>query len=342
MRAPGFGDRVRIVTAPETVASGFAGRVGEVWGEAAPGKAPALSVFFEGTEELAWFPSRLVQRVRPRRSPADVLPIVLVTALALAAAAVAAAVLQSPVRRLTLVSAATPCLPVPGYATSGLYPAVLGVSKRATRTNLALRSAVVADQLRFARTARRHMLSDVTGSYETGIDPGLTSASTAVVSALLPVQELSRSGAGGETWIAVTVAGQSGRTVTLSELLARAPLALPRLVSVWKSGLKGTALWARIAGDPAGYTPTLAHYRLFALTPKGLAFGFPQSPDGPRFAALVPYRLVQPYLSRLGRRLVAGVRRPRPAPDLARAGLEWTSLQSSPSGVARIWPLACT
>lgn len=336
---PRFGDRVRISRTPETTASGFAGRVGEVWGESKG--SGELSVFFEGTEEMAWFAPHLVQRLGRARASARFLPLVLAAALAVTATTVAAALLASPVRSLTLVSAATPCLPVQGYATSGSYPAVLGVSKGAARANVALRRAVVADQLSLAQSVKRHLVRRGGRIYETAIDPELVSASTTVVSALIPALKPYPGGAEGRTWIATTVEVRSGRTVGLAAILGRAPLALPRLVRAWESRLPGSTLGARMARDPAAYTPTLGHYRLFALTPAGLAFGFPQGPDGPRFTAIVPYRLVRPYLSRLGRRLVAGVRRPRPAPAQGRAGLEWAGLQPAPAAVARVWPLAC-
>lgn len=330
---------MRIVSVPETKASGFAGRVGEVWGERkASGE---LSVFFEGTEELAWFAPQLVQRLDRARASARLLPLVLAAALAVAATTVAAALLARPVRSLTLVGAATPCLPVQGDATSGSYPAVLGVSKGAARANIALRRAVVSDQLGLAQSVKRHLVRRGGGIYETAIDPDLVSASTTVVSALIPALKPYPGGAEGRTWIATTVEAQSGRTIGLAEILGHASLALSRLVRTWESRPRAVTLSARVARDPAAYTPTLGHYRLFALTPAGLAFGFPQGPDGPRFATVVPYRLVHPYLSRLGRRLVAGVRRPRPAPAQGTVSLGWASLQSGPTGVARVWPLAC-
>jgi len=333
---------VRIASAPETVASGFAGRVGEVWGESLPSRW--LSVFFEDTEELAWFEPRLVRRAdrfdSRRRLPA----LVLVAAVALVATtALAAGLGRTSVRSLTVVSAATPCLPVHGYLTAGSYPVVLGRSKAAARTNIALRRAVVTDQRRYAPWARRHAVPNAAGIYETAVDQDLTSASTVVVSALIPALELYPGSNAGQTWIAATVEVRSGRTVSLRELLANAPLALPPLVRDWKARLRGSALWPYVKHDPAGYTPTLAHYRYFALTPTGLAFAFPQEQAGSRFAAVIPYRLVRPYLSPLGRRLVAGVRRPRP-PRIHGDGdqLAWASLQGSPPGVARSWPLACT
>ena len=59
------------------------------------------------------------------------------------------------------------------------------------------------------------------------------------------------------------------------------------------------------------YESTLRNYRYFALTPHGLALAFSQEPACNRIEGIVPYRVLQPYLSNLGRQLVAGVRRAR-------------------------------
>jgi hypothetical protein len=354
MTGPRFGDRVRIAIAPETEARGFAGRAGEVWGESVPsvsgvgpvigdrGEDLALSVFFEETEDQAWFAPHLVQGVDRVASRSRLLPLVLFAAFALLAATAIAGVGRSRVRRLTVVSASTPCFPVQGYLTAGAYPNVRGGSKAAARTNIALRRAVVTDQRRYAPSAIRHTVPNAVGTYETAIDQGLISASTVVVSALIPALRLYPGGNDGQTWISATVEVRSGRAVSLRELLASPPLALPGLVRDWKARLRGSMLWRYVAEDPARYTPTLAHYRHFALTPTGLAFGFPQEPAGSRFAAVIPYRLVHPYLSPLGRRLVAGVRRPRPTRNQRQRELAWTSPHGTLPGVARNWPLTCT
>lgn len=327
---------MRIARVRETEATGFAGRLGEVWAES----DRALSVFFEDTEEVAWFAPQLVRRADRRATRLQLLPAVVLGALALAAAALAGLGTSS-VRGLEVVSASTPCLPVQGYVTSGAYPNVRGTSWRVARTNIALRRAVVTDQRRYARSAALHTVPNRPGIYETAIDPDLTSASTVVVSALMPALELHPGGHDGQTWVSTTIEVRSGNAVSLRELLANPSLALPPLVRDWKARLPGST-WRTVAKDPARYTPTLAHYRLFALTPTGLAFGFPQEPAGSRFAAVVPYRLVRPYLSSLGRRLVAGVRRARPTRMDGQGELESASLQSAPPGIARGWPFACT
>lgn len=330
---------------PETEARGLAGRIGEIWSEAEPspsdvgpvigdrGEGVAVSVLFEDTEDVVWFAPHLLKRVERVRYPSRGLLLLFLGALALAAATAIPDIGRSRVRSLTLVSAAIPCFPVRNYLTSGAIPNVRAHSKRATRANIALRLAVVTDQRTYAPAARRHELPNGPGIYETAVNQGLTSASTVVVSTLIPTLKLYPGGRDGQTWISATVDVRSGRAVSLRELLANPPLALPVLARAWKARLRHTTLWPYVAEDTASYTPSFAHYRYFALTPSGLAFGFRQEPGGTRFAAVIPYPLVHPYLSRLGRRLVAGVRPPRTA--------RVTSLQHSFPSIGAGWPEEC-
>jgi hypothetical protein len=145
MAAPGFGDRVRIASTPETDATGVAGKIGEVWSESDPslsGVGPvigdrggnlALSVVFEDTEDMVWFAPHLLKRVERATFPSRRLLFVFLGALVLAAATALAGIGTSRVHRFTLISAETPCLPVSNYTTSGTYPNVRGDSKQAAR-----------------------------------------------------------------------------------------------------------------------------------------------------------------------------------------------------------------
>lgn len=345
---------MRVATAPETEARGFAGRVGEVWSESEPsvsgigpvigdrGEDLALSVLFEDTGDVVWFAPHLLKRVERARFPSRRLLLVFLSALVLAAVTAVADVGRTRVRSFALVSAAPPCLPVRDYVTSGAYPNVRGSSKTVARTNIALRRVVVRDQRSYAPLARRHSVLNGAGIYETAIDRGLTSASTVVVSALIPALKLYPGGNDGQTWISATVDVRSGRAVSLPQLLANPSLALPVLARDWKARLRHTMLWAYVAEDAAGYTPSFAHYRYFALTPTGLAFGFGQEPGGSRFSAVIPYRLVHPFLSPLGRRLVAGVRQPRRDRSHGQDESAWPSLQHSRARDVTVWPALCT
>lgn len=353
MAVPCFGDRVRIASALQTEATGVAGKIGEVWSESDPslsGVGPvigdrggklALSVLFEDSDEIVWFAPHLLQRVERATSPPRRLLFVFLGALVLAAATALAGIGTSRVHRLTLIGAETPCLPVSNYLTSGAYPNVRGDSKQAARTNIALQRVVITDQRRYARSARRHAAAGGAGIYETGIDQSLTSASTVVVSALIPTLKLYPGATDGQTWISATVDVRSGRTVSLRQLLANPTIALPVLARDWRDLLRHTMLWSYVAEDSDSYTPSFSHYRYFALTPTGLAFGFAQEPGDSRFAAIVPYRVARPYLSELGKRLVAGVRRPRPDRNRGLSEPAWASLQRSSPG-AMDWPVACT
>lgn len=70
-------------------------------------------------------------------------------------------------------------------------------------------------------------------------------------------------------------------------------------------------MWPCVSQFPEDYAPRAHNYRYFALTIRGLAVGFWQAPACDRLQATVRYSHVRPYLSKLGERLVAGVRRPR-------------------------------
>lgn len=217
---------------------------------------------------------------------------------------------SSTIRALTVVRATTPRFHVRNYRTSGAYPNVRG-APGLERANAALRRVVIADQHGYAPSARRYAgYPSGPGIYKTSIDRRLTSASTVVVSALIPALKLYPGGNDGQMWISTTVIVSSGEAVSLQELLRNPARALPVLAREWKAQARKTKLWGAVAEDPRSYTPTLRHYRNYALTATGLAFGFAQEPASSRLAAVIPYRLVKPYLSPLGIRLVNGVRRP--------------------------------
>lgn len=340
MAVPGFGDRVRIVSAPETEVGGFAGRIGEVWSESEPcesgvgpvigerGENRAFSVLFENSEDIVWFAPHLL---KPATSSSRRPLFVFFAALIVAAAPALATLGTSGVHRLGLVNAATPCFPVQNYVTSGVYPNVRGDSKGAVRTNFALLRAVTTDQRRYARAARGHAADTGAGTYQTQVDQNLISASTVVVSALIPTLKLYPDGTGGQTWISATVDVHSGQAVSLRQLLANPTLALAVLARDSQALLRPAGPASHPAGDSPGNKPSLANYRYFALTPTGLALGL--RPLGRRAAAIIPYRLVHPYLNQLGRHLVAGVRRPRSNHGRSPIAPTWASTQYSPLGV---------
>jgi len=119
----------------------------------------------------------------------------------------------APVVPLTVVPARTPPLPLRGYDTSGIYPQVRGEAVLEA-VNASLRRELVADQRRYASKAgknRRGLPPDNRGVYSTAIDRGYLSASSVVVSALLPATREAFPGQhGGDGWLGITVQAPLG------------------------------------------------------------------------------------------------------------------------------------
>ena len=236
---------------------------------------------------------------------------------------------RSDARALTVVRVLTPRLEVRRYDTSGAYPQVRGAGVDLRAVKGALRGAVLRAQRAYARDARREVAEvpspkGCRGVYQTWVRPRLMSASTVVVSALVPTLELYPCGNDGATWISATIRVPSGKSVAVTELFA-SPRGLRALASaVRRQILSGDACVRDsqrnekalgLAEEAQNLDASPAHYRYFALTVSGLAVGFPIStigaPSCNRVETTVPYAVVRPYLSELGRQLVAGVRRPR-------------------------------
>ena len=218
------------------------------------------------------------------------------------------------VSALTVVEARTPPLRVPHYRTSGTYPQVRGGKLDLRAVNAALRAAVLADQRAYTPYARRErprLVPRTHGVYRTGVDRRYLSASTVVVSALMPAtRELFPGQHDGDGWLAVTVRVPSGRRVTIGDLFARPDRGLRVLAAAWKARIRRTGGGECLRLYPSVYAPTARNYGAFALTPAGVAVGSPEIAVCYRLVATVPYRLLRPYLSGLGAALVAGVRRP--------------------------------
>ena len=215
---------------------------------------------------------------------------------------------------LVLRKAPTPRFPVKRYDTSGTYPQVSGASFDLSAVNRGLREGVLADQREYAPSARKNSVGrpkEWRGIYRTSVDRRLTSASTVVVSSLMSATKLYPGGNEGNTWVAVTVRVPSGAPVRITDLFARPAQGLRVLARAWKAQVRRTRMWRCVTVAPSDYLPTAKNYRYFALTVGGLAVGFWQEPACNRLVATVPYRVLRPSLSALGRRLVAAVRRPR-------------------------------
>lgn len=229
------------------------------------------------------------------------------------------------VSALVVVRAPTPPLRVARFDTSGTYPQVSGPGDGLRRVNAALRGAVLADQRTYAAYARREkpkIQYKAHGVYRTVVDRRLLSASTVVVTTLMPTtRELFPGQHGGDGWLGITVRVPSGTRVTIRDLFRNPNRGLRVLAGAWKARIRqgpgGPCL--RIYSDV--YEATAENYGAFALTARGIAVGSPEVEACYRLVATVPYRVLQSYLSDLGARLVDGVRAPAPAPDTIRKRL---------------------
>ncbi len=224
------------------------------------------------------------------------------------------------VRPLALRQAPITPLRVRHYVTHGTYPRASGggdVDLR--RVNAALRQAVIDDETAYARTIRAakaaldrtNSLYRVPGRYRTRFDRDYASASTGVVSALMPLtRELFPGQHGGDGWLAVTVAVPSGRRISALDLFTNRRGAIRALAAAWRAKLGGAVnICAKIY--PESYRATARNYSHFALLANGIAVGSWEVESCYRFVTVLPYSVIEPYLSPLGKRLVSAVRIPR-------------------------------
>jgi hypothetical protein len=240
-------------------------------------------------------------------------------ALALGASGCAHSRAAGPARAspLAVVSAPTPRFPVALFGTGGTYPRVRDGKLKLSAVDRTLRQAIVADQRAFEPYARRYatgvagrrLRSGYAGYYETELDRTLVSASTVVVSVLIPrTRAVLPFPPRADGWLGITIRVPSGTRVTLPELFAQRAKAM----RVLEARIRTDARLARsVRRHPAA---ALANVQL-ALLPSGLAVGVVEV--GFRDVVLVPYSALRPYLSRRGFRLVAGTRWPDFRPDHA-------------------------
>ncbi|MFN2617627.1 MAG: DUF3298 domain-containing protein [Thermoleophilaceae bacterium] len=164
------------------------------------------------------------------------------------------------------------------------------------------------------------------GEFKTWIRRRLASASSVVVSVLIPDFFMFVCGNGdGEGWQSVTLRVPSGSGVGIRDLFVDPTRGLRALADLVRTRMLRTNRWVRSVAhndDPyvrrsylRGFNPTARNYRYFALTIRGLVIGFPTEqvtpPPAGRVRTTVPYSAIRTYLSDLGNALVAGVRSPR-------------------------------
>jgi len=230
---------------------------------------------------------------------------------------------------LQLRPAATPPLRVPHYRTTGSYPQVYDASRNMTLVNAALRGAVLREQARYAPDAREkvtrlpnQLVRKYPGVFETTLQRRLVSASSTVVSYLLPTLELYPGGNDGSGWISATVRVPTGDPVRVQQLFAEPARGLQAVAFAVRKILFTNRCVRESFDSPIGadeYAKSLApaarNYRHFALTTRGLVIGFHlgqvAGPPCGAVEALVAYTDLDAYWSSIARRLIAGVRRPR-------------------------------
>jgi len=233
---------------------------------------------------------------------------------------------------LVVHQARTPRFKVPHYTTQGTYPRVAGEGLDLRVVNLALRATIVDDQRTYARLAGRAVRgiplhqNGPYGLYQTGIGHWFISASSAVVSGLLPDLELFPGGNDGAGWIPFTIRVPSGKPVTQLQLIAHGRRGVRAFTSAvlrfgkyydGQNTCSGAA-YRRAAGRDPTFRALYARDQLgesvIALVPGGVIVGTPNSVIPPacgRIELVVPYRFIRPYLSPLARTLVAGIRPPK-------------------------------
>jgi hypothetical protein len=199
--------------------------------------------------------------------------------------------------------------------------------------NEALKKTITDDQRRYARDVLKFWreLPDklpIGGIYEvyvpgpnpsnTGLERNLISASTTVVSAIIPIcARVSGQNGSCQSFISVTVQVPSGKLVTVGDLFAKQRHGLRALAAAFRkrAAAKGGCLRSSLGINREWFDPTEKNYRQFALTKRGLAIGWPgfvvDLGACNTATATVPYSVLRPYLSDLGKKLVAGVRQPR-------------------------------
>jgi hypothetical protein len=266
--------------------------------------------------------SRFVRRARAWQRPVALVALVLGVAGCGERAAEPQRAAGQPAA-LRVVGTTTPSLDVPSYETRGAYPHVADGHMSLTAVNAALTRAVRSEQRDFARVARDQQKEvppvGGPGLFATNLERSVLSASSVVVSALMPLTERFPGGNEGQTWLAATVRVPSGERVSIGDLFTDRARGLRALAAEVRTRLLASNSCIRQSVDDLpvlarGFAPTGTNYRHFALTADGLVIGFPTSqvgfPPCNRVRTTVPYAKLRAVLSPLAKRLVAGVRRP--------------------------------
>lgn len=206
-----------------------------------------------------------------------------------------------------------------GIVVGGRYPQVLDRDRPLYAVNAALRAAALADEgwlIAGGCPAGPNGPGPAYFSPQPQIESRI-SASSVVVSALIFAASSPPGANFSYNWTAATIRVGTATPVTITALFrsprrgieALAAAARPRL----SAQMAARDCWVH-SPTRTGIAPKASNYRYFALTTTGLAVGFTSDIVAPPscgwFMITVPYRELHPYLSSLGRELIAGVRRP--------------------------------
>jgi len=209
-----------------------------------------------------------------------------------------------------------PRLRVDGYNTSGMFPQVYANSVNLVRVNHALRAAITGDEDRYRSIASawRERLRGpngprplTAGVYRLTLDRQLLSASSITVSVLLHSKRGIDQNDITNSWLGITVDAATGSRVGITQLF-RGSVGLRAFGAAWRAVVLRRNPCPR--GYPSMYASTPHNFRDFALVRGGIAAGVTEVGACGEIAATVPFSVVRKYLSALGLRLVAGVRRP--------------------------------
>ena len=249
------------------------------------------------------------------------------SALILASFAVAAVSKANPgpgrgIYRLTVVEVKTPPIRwschTTGLTVGGRYPQVFHKDMPLRAVNAALRASALADERSLiAGGCPLGGANGVPGPgiYKTDPLPQLITASSVVVSALMHAESVPPGANFSYDWAAVTIRVATARQISIAELFEQPIRGLKQIASAARARLSARNVCVRRRANSSGFEPKISNFRYFGLTTNGLAIGFTAGVVAPRicgyFLVTLPYAVVRPYLGRVGRELVAGVRAPR-------------------------------
>jgi hypothetical protein len=230
---------------------------------------------------------------------------------------------RSSVRSLRIINVTAPEVPSRQVRTEGAIPQVVG--PRWAVVNRAIRNVVVLDQRHFAASVASRNIDSRTapGAYETKPNRRLISASTVVLSALIPTIRRLPGLNGGAGWLSITLDTASGKQIHWADLFTHPTVGLSLVASSARHLLVANNRCVRNSlNDPtighsfaSGFRPTKRNYRYFALLNRGIAVGFPLGQVGGivcgRVTVVIGYARFERLLSRQGTRLVSNVRPPR-------------------------------